>query len=157
MTTNDPIDRLRSLRVADVMHKHVVTVGANQTMFEVANLFLESNIAAAPVIDANDRFVGILSATDFLRRDSGERDGDSSDTVSSFMTKQVQTVSLDTSLLRAALLMSAEHIHRLPVLDERNRVAGVISTMDLTAAVVNIVDEFDARLLNGVTTNAESE
>jgi hypothetical protein len=41
-------------------------------------------------------------------------------------------------------MMSAEHVHHLLVLDECSRPLGVVSTMDVTAAIVNAFDEIDA-------------
>lgn len=165
MSKNDAIDRLRTLRVADIMSPNVYAVGAHRPMAEVAREFLEHEISAAPVIDEYERFVGILTATDFLKRDADldqhqlektesekhwEIPDPGPDMPSSFMTKAVQTVSVEDSILRAALIMSTEHIHRLPVLDSEQRVAGIVSTMDITAAVVNIVDELDTDLLKRV-------
>lgn len=162
MKSNGASERLRRLTVADVMNKQVVTVGAHQPMCEVATAFLEHNISAAPVVDETNRFVGILSASDFLRRDCQRDDHHlqraehdqcweigrcGPDMACSYMTKAVQTVSPGTLLLRAAMIMSAGHIHRLPVLDEQNRVAGMVSTMDITATVVNVVYELDVELL----------
>ena len=63
------------------------------------------------------------------------------DVACTYMTRTVRTVTPQTLLLRAAILMNLEHIHRLPVVDEDNRVVGMISTMDIVAAVLNSVDE----------------
>lgn len=172
MVQNEAIDRLRSLKVADLMSRTIVTVGAHQPMADVARVFLEHEISAAPVIDEYDRFVGILTATDFLKRDADAdqhalrtRDADQHweitdpgpDMPSSFMTRAVQTVSGEDGILRAALIMSTEHIHRLPVLDSEQRVIGIISTMDITAAVVNIIDELDSDLLKQVAKMVKQE
>jgi CBS domain-containing membrane protein len=141
------------------MNKQVVVVEAHERMPEVAQFFLDHGISAAPVTEESGRFVGILSATDFLRRDRESRDagldtyarshslemGDSGpDMACAYMTDAVQTVSLDTPLVQAARIMVTAHLHRLPVVDAQQRVAGMISTMDVTAAMVNLVDEWEA-------------
>jgi len=169
MTTTNAMTRLRMLRVIDVMNRNVVKVNAQQSMTEIAKEFFDHDISAAPVVDELDHCVGILSATDFLRRDSHADEalfgrtqragvkhltgvanahvaGEVEDIASEYMTRTVRTVFSHTSLLSAAMLMNAEHIHRLPVVDENSHVVGMISTMDVVAALVNSMDEMDSIL-----------
>lgn len=160
------IERLQSLRVADVMTRNVVQVRAWQPMCEVAALFRSRDVSAAPVVDEQGRCVGILSATDFLQRDAdcgdtnapgsqrcscrvsgGNEDvplpvtSPAEDAVDDWMTDAVQSVSPETTLSMAARIMCAQHVHRLVVLDKGQRVSGMISTMDMAAAIVNVLDE----------------
>jgi CBS domain-containing membrane protein len=161
MKRQNAIERLQELTVADVMNKQVITVGAHQAMAQVAQVFLRHEISAAPVIDESGRFVGMLSATDFLRRDAqtleprlGLADHGQAlvirdcgpDMACAYMTTAVQTASPRTPLIQAAMMMTAVHIHRLPVLDAEQRLIGMMSTMDVTAALVNIVDQWHAHV-----------
>src|SRR5947199_9572906 len=63
------LDRLQSLRVADVMNGDVVPLSTHQTMKEAAAVFSEHHISGAPVLDEQGRCVGILSAADFVSRE----------------------------------------------------------------------------------------
>lgn len=134
------LDRLRTLRVSDVMSKHVVEVAPEQRAEEVADLFVSKDVSSAPVIDRNRHCVGILSAVDFLRRKSDSP----AQTVADLMSQSVRSIGANESLLKAAHLMCAKHVHRLPVLGDDHRVVGVVSTMDFVAAVLNVLDESDA-------------
>ena len=154
------IDRLKLLKVQDVMSRQVIEVSANQTMGEAAQVFAQSDVSSAPVVDEQGRCVGILSATDFIKRDCpqcsemsrhalrGPDDGftieSPTDMVSCYMTTAVQSVVADESLLQAAQVMCAEHIHHLPVLED-DRTIGVVSTMDIVATLINAVDEVEAQ------------
>ena len=164
------IDRLESLVVRDLMNPEVVQINASDSIREAAAQMANRKIAAAPVVDEQGRCVGVLSATDFVKRESGfcgnegspgaERHGlaqrgrhDSwqieaapDDRVSTFMTTAVQTVSANAPLMSAARMMNAQHLHRLIVLDEHEKPAGIISTMDVVAALVNAVDEVNAQV-----------
>ena len=118
------------------------------------------------------RCVGILSATDFLQRESCAAHSDeqslsgethqlvnppaeqpirinsiSENMVSCHMTRAVQSVSPDATLLKAAHIMNTVHIHRLPVLDGNGRVMGMISTMDIVSSLLNAVDEESAQFV----------
>jgi CBS domain-containing protein len=158
------IQRLQSLSVRDVMNDNVLTLSKNQLMSDAALLLAEHGIAAAPVLDDQGRCVGMLSATDFIRSNAessldadehqlvkeGEHaplhmDWQPEDLVSKHMTNAVQTVDANLPLLKAAEVMCVQHIHRLPALDEAGRPAGIISTMDVVAALVNAVDEMRIR------------
>ena len=148
------LDRLGSLVVSDVMSRHVVTVGACDGMESAAARLLELGVSSAPAINESGMIVGILTASDFLRRDSsclsrelGETQGSEPlsveerlDRVASFMSTAIQSVQSNDLVLRAARIMTDSHLHRLPVMDGR-QVVGMISTLDVVAALLNAVDE----------------
>jgi CBS-domain-containing membrane protein len=159
------LDRLRSLRVADAMNRQVVPIAADQTMRQAAAVFKEHQISGAPVVDHSGRCVGMLSAADFVSpSDSGDADDASprtsegaalrrapdgrwevhdlsSDRVSARMTSAVQSVAAGTSLVDAARIMCSQHIHRLPVLDAEGHPRGMLTSLDIVAALVQAVDE----------------
>jgi CBS domain-containing protein len=163
------IDQLLALRVSDVMAKNVVSVGMNQTMGEVAKVLQENEMSSAPVVDELGRCVGILTASDFVKREHellgrertvlagnepSRRDARGNhpyrltssleDYAEFHMTPAVQSIDPGASLLRAARMMCAQHIHRLLVLNELGQPVGVISTMDIVAALVNVVDQLQS-------------
>ena len=153
------IDRLVALRVSDVMASHVQTVGRNQTMSEIAAIFAQHDLSSAPVVDELGHCVGVITASDFVKRenrmqqtsgiDAIDSDGFrcvpvGADYVSHHMSEAVQSIDPGASLLIAARMMCAEHIHRLLVIDDSQQPVGVVSTMDIIAAMVNVVDEMNA-------------
>lgn len=162
---NSAIERLLSLRTRDIMTKQVVSVSANQTMCEAAKTLAEHGLSGAPVTDEQGRCVGIISAVDFLRVEADRDnlgavrgapeyrvvqsrpnaalciDTVGEDMVDRHMSRAVQSISVDASMMAAARVMLAEHLHRLPVLDDRGRPLGMISSLDLVAAMVHAVEE----------------
>ncbi len=125
------VTRLMTLRVKDVMTRRVICVGEDQNMSEAAGLFLEKGISGAPVVDAEGCCVGMLSAFDYVRR-------------AHFTQTAPDPGALTDTLLAAARLMCEKHVHRLPVLDLDNKLVGLITAMDVVAALVNAMDERDA-------------
>lgn len=164
---NSAIERLLSLKVSDVMTKRVFDVSLHQTMSEAARSLIEHDVSGAPVLDELGHCVGILSATDFMKwqtapdvggnlalsgqehrlvKEEGEDeplhiDVAEDDLVGAHMSPAVQTIEASATLLSAAREMCAEHVHRLPVVDERGHVQGVISSLDVVAALVNVFEE----------------
>lgn len=146
--TND-LNRLRSLMVADVMAKTVVWVTTQQHMSDVATVLLHHEISSAPVVDESGVCVGIVSATDFLKRDanvsgSTRRGWTPEDVAGTYMSTGVQTIPASASILQASRIMCSQHVHQLPVVNHEGRPVGVISTMDLIAALNNAIDEISA-------------
>jgi CBS domain-containing membrane protein len=148
-----------SNRVKDVVSRDVVWVNANDTIEEALSLMVENHVSALPVLNGRDVCVGILSATDLvgLARELNEDMSNMRATdfarqwvfdrlaeqdlgrrrVSEFMTEVVETISPNASLVSAARAMLRNHVHRLPVIDERRRLVGIISTSDIVAAFVD--------------------
>jgi CBS-domain-containing membrane protein len=150
------LERLQTLKVGDVMATSVFQLRPDQSMSKAAQDLAAHEISSAPVVDQEGRCVGILSAADFLKREHRAGAAVSSqdlfagrtldaaepepDAVARFMSSAVQAISADATMLQAARVMCAQHIHHLPVL-RHDRIVGVISTMDIVAAVVNAVEE----------------
>jgi hypothetical protein len=63
------IDRLSALRVADVMARNVVTVNESQSMGEVAQVLQDNEVSSAAVVNDRGHCVGVITATDFVKRD----------------------------------------------------------------------------------------
>ncbi len=66
---------------------------------------------------------------------------DDEDTVGDRMSKVVTAVTKEASLVEVARAMCDGHWHRVPVVDDEESLEGIISTMDVLAAVVNAADE----------------
>jgi CBS-domain-containing membrane protein len=162
------IDRLQTLRVADAMCDRIVEVPTYKTMAEAARVLADHHVSAAPVVDDHGRCVGLISTADFvkcvaelsdeaqphkpaMRGDAGDWTACADATghvvpphdepVARYMTAAVQTITAEAPLVTAARMMCAQHYHRLLVLDGTGRPAGVISTMDVVAALVHLADE----------------
>lgn len=147
------------LRVKDVLSKNVVTIAADDTLQTALGVMTDSRVTVLPVVDGRDRCVGILSATDIMEmarqmneamHDVGRTDEASYEwlkdnladhdlarrTVQEFMTENVTTVTGDLTLPEAASEMLRHRVHRLPVVDKKGKLLGIISTMDILAAFV---------------------
>jgi len=143
---NSAIERLLSLRVADIMRRNVVTIMAAATMTEAAESFLRHKVSGVPVVDEDGHCAGVLSAADFVRREvqplqRRTENGESVEDVRTYMTPSVHSIDSDATLIDAARAMCGKHVHRLPVLDTRGKVVGVMSSLDLVAAVVHAIEE----------------
>ena len=132
--------------VKDVMSTHVVAVRMNAPFKEMATRLREHRVSAFPVLDEDNKVVGVVSEADLLTKEalefsatgrvSGmlhhrEQAKAAATTAADLMTKPPVTVGPDEFVSHAARLMYARKVKRLPVVDDDGRLVGIVSRADL--------------------------
>jgi CBS domain-containing protein len=125
--------------VGSLMSSPVRTVEPTLTLQEAAATMLDHGVGSLVVVDDEDRLAGVLTGTDFL---SATADGIRPDEehVADYMTRDVVTTTINTSVTTVADEIIEHGFHHLPVVDGEGGVIGMISTTDLTAYVSGVVD-----------------
>jgi predicted transcriptional regulator len=142
--------RLITLKVKDVMSRDVSSISPNQMLSEVATILMANHISGAPVVDDRGRCVGVLSALDYVKREGDQQRPEQSAhdvKVHEMMSTDFQFIRPEQTMLDAARLMCVKHVHRLPVVAANQLLVGLITSMDITAALVNAIDEHEANTL----------
>jgi CBS-domain-containing membrane protein len=143
------------LTAADVMSRDVLMIPQQMDLRTAAHLLSQVHISGAPVTDREGVCVGVLSTTDFVHWAEGEPGRERTacatecvcsdwqvvevdllpeESVGRYMTPDPVTASADVPLRELARMMIDAHIHRVIIVDERNRPVGVLSTTDILAA-----------------------
>jgi CBS domain-containing membrane protein len=147
------VRRLRgSLCARDVLLRAVVTARRDTPLSEVAARMARHGVSGLPVVDDDERLEGILSEHDFVthaREEDGRlvlevRPSESSGTertgyafvAADIMTTQVATLTEDTPLPEMASHFTRWKVHRLPVVDDDNRLRGLVSRWDLVRSIL---------------------
>lgn len=133
------------MKVREMMTVQVVTVRPDTSLKEAARLMAARGISGLPVVDEG-RVVGILTEADFVDRTARHGRASLLDVlmnrddrhlyaadVGDAMTTPAISVGPDESHVDAARLMKRKHVKRLPVLDDNDRLLGVVSRSDLLA------------------------
>jgi CBS-domain-containing membrane protein len=149
------------MRAADVMTNEVVTVGEHASVQQAAKLMAEHGISAVPVVDRNKRVVGMVSEGDLLHRTetgtarrrswwlemvastnqlAGEYVKSHSGSVKDVMTRDVISVTEETTVADIAILLEANRIKRVPVLRD-GRLVGIVSRANLVRALAMTINE----------------
>jgi CBS domain-containing protein/uncharacterized membrane protein len=115
------------VRVKDLMHRDVVTVGKHQSCAAAAKLLREHQISSL-VVDGSDGPAGIITERDFVNIVVDGQDP-ATITVGERMTSNLITVSPATDAADAAHIMAEHHIRHLPVVD-KGKLVGIISIRD---------------------------
>ena len=147
------------MRAMDVMVHDVVTVRPETDFAEAVKLLSEHDVSALPVVDAENRLVGILSEADLIHRfeigtektrpwwmeavtgagvlaeefakSHGEKVGE-------IMTPEVVSVTEETPLAEVAALLERKRIKRVPVTRD-GKLVGIISRSNLVQALASVV------------------
>ncbi|WP_306324734.1 CBS domain-containing protein [Streptomyces venezuelae] len=119
---------MRHRSVADLMTPTAVSVVPGTTFKEIARLLHEYDITALPVVDEENRPLGVVSEADLVRhRATGERPG----TAGGLMSSPAVVARPEWSVVRASRVMNRARVKRLPVVDDDGRLVGVLSRSDL--------------------------
>ncbi len=123
------------LKASQVMTRDVIQVSPRQRMGTVAKIFDRHRISGAPVVSGT-RLVGIISLEDLIR---SLKNGHLAAPVSSYMTTKLLSIRADDSVVTALELFTKSGVGRLPVVDERGQLVGIITKGDITAGLLSAV------------------
>jgi CBS domain-containing protein len=117
------------MKVSEVMTSDVQTVTPDQSAREAASFMLRAEAGSIPVTEG-DRVIGMITDRDIAVR--GVAEGRGPDTpVRDLMSDDIICARQDDDVHDIAQRMSKEQVRRLPVLDENDRLCGIVSLGDL--------------------------
>ena len=122
------------LRIKDIMSKQVYVVDADASAVEAAWGLTRRHIGGAPARDANGNLVGVLSKGDLVNPEPAQWIRGEA-TVGDLMNPDVISLYAEDPAMAAVNEMAARDIHRIVVLDEDSKLAGIITPMDVIRAM----------------------
>lgn len=125
------------MKVSAIMTEDVVACGVRDTLERAAHLMWDRDVGCLPVLDDLGALLGILTDRDVAlaayRRGVPLREI----SVASAMAPQVYVCAPSDDVDDAARTMAARRVRRLPVVDDRGFVVGIISLDDLAQAAAH--------------------
>ncbi|MEU8986593.1 CBS domain-containing protein [Streptomyces sp. NPDC048558] len=140
-------------KVGSVMTSDVVRAEYGTPFKEIARLLADHRISGLPVVDGDDKVIGVISETDLMARQATTPDPYEpkrrfrlagltrsarrqaakarARTAGQLMTEPPVTVHADDTIIEAARTMAQQRVERLPVLDEEERLVGIVTRRDL--------------------------
>ncbi len=143
------------MQVQEIMTTSVITVTTEDNVEKCSRLLLDNNISGLPVLNEDGELVGIVTEGDLIRRASRikapgyleilggiiylgnpQKFVKEIQTAMSFkcgdlMSRDVITVFPEDNLEEATTLMLENNVARLPVVDENNKLVGIVSRRDI--------------------------
>lgn len=128
MTIEQQADKVRKVKRSESgMIKDPVTMPVNSTVNDALNLMKEHKIGGIPVVDQNNSLVGIVTNRDLRFQKDVTRP------IKEVMTiENIITAKEGTDLDKAREILQEFKIEKLPVVDDNNRLKGLITYKDIT-------------------------
>ncbi|KAF3322179.1 CBS domain-containing protein [Carex littledalei] len=109
-------------KLGDVMSRPVQVARVDQRLEEIDRHF--KVISGLPVVDADGKCIGVISKKDKAKAPNGLES-----TVGEVMSSPAITLSHKKTVLDAAVLMLKMKIHRLPILNDQQKIVGPLSSL----------------------------
>jgi len=153
--------------VADVMTRRVATVTEETTYKQIVETLTKNGVSAVPVVDLDQHVIGVVSEADLLhkvdiaglephgwplerKRTRIAREKANADFAGDLMTVPPITVTESDSVAVAARLMDTEQVKRLPVVDSKGRLVGIVSRSDLLRPYLRTDEDLREEISQGV-------
>ncbi|WP_405996748.1 CBS domain-containing protein [Streptomyces sp. NBC_00829] len=133
--------------VAELMTRDVVRAARDLPFKEIVKLLSENDVTAVPVVDERNRPMGVVSEADLLRKSADQADPSGLTPIphleawerakaegtraEELMSAPAVCARPEWSVVEAARLMEVHNVKRLPVVDETDRLQGIVSRGDL--------------------------
>ena len=148
------------MKIKEIMKQQVISVSKEQSIEEVAKVLADNGISGVPVVDDAGKVIGVISETDLLCKDIEPRFPSYIEllggiiyiegikkyeeelrkltalTAEQIMTKAVVTAKETDDIRYAATLMVDNKVNRLPVVNDQNKLVGIISRSDLVKTMI---------------------
>ncbi|MEV8474033.1 CBS domain-containing protein [Streptomyces sp. NPDC051173] len=158
---------MRHRTVDELMTRNVIRVRPQTPFKEIVKELAEGGVTAVPVVDADGRVTGVVSEADLMRRcadqpdpfgriplpnvEAWERAKAEGARAEELMSAPAVCARPEWSVVEAARLMAVQNVKRLPVVDESDRLMGIVSRRDLLRVFLrgdrSIREEIEQELL----------
>jgi len=137
-------------QVKEVMTTNVVAVKQDVDLHEVAQLLSDNRISGMPVVDDDNRVIGVISEVDILilagmkkghtfkdllRSLLGKPVRPTGSTVRNVMATPALTIGPEDDIRNAAVILDTRRIKRLPVVDADGKLVGIVSRADIVRTI----------------------
>lgn len=119
---------MKTKTAAEIMSQRVVTIGKDARLTDAIRLLLRYHISGLPVVDTEQRLVGIISEHDIMNYAFSGDAGTS--TVADAMSDTVTHFPPDADMIAIANCLAQNRLRRVPIVAD-GKVAGIVSRRDI--------------------------
>jgi IMP dehydrogenase len=116
----------RVKRAENVMISDPITIKPEATVAEAMNLMAEYKIGGIPVVDNDGILIGIVTSRDLRFENNRKRK------ITEVMTTNLITTNHQTTLEAASRILQKHRIEKLPMIDDKGKLMGLITYKDIT-------------------------
>lgn len=125
--------KLRSadVKISKVMTKNLITVTIDSTVEEVVKKMVDYDVECVPVVDAEGVLRGLVTFRDIVMKVVYPLTRTRESKVEKIMSKSLVTCNLNSTVLDVVKIMKNKHLRRIPVVDAKSRLVGLVTDFDL--------------------------
>jgi predicted transcriptional regulator len=123
------------MKIKELMNPHVWSVRADATLDAATRIMWDEDLGALPVVDEWNHPIGMVTDRDIAMSAAINGRPLAQMTVAQCMSRQVHHCEEADSLEAAAGVMRAHQVRRVPIVDEEQRLVGLLTLSDLAQAV----------------------
>lgn len=124
------------MNVSQIMTRTLHTCGPDDSAASAAALMWNNDVGCVPVVDGGGQVVGMITDRDICMATYMRDEAPSRIPVSSVMAREVHACTPHHSLVDAEEIMRSRRIRRMPVVDERGALVGLLSINDLAREAI---------------------
>jgi CBS domain-containing protein len=120
-----------NVKVSRVMTKNLITVSLGSSVEEAVKKMIELDVECLPVVDSKGKLQGLLTFRDIIIKAVYSQADVKKLKVEDIMTKDLVTCNLKCTVLDVVKTMKNKHLRRIPVVNARNKLVGLVTDFDL--------------------------
>ena len=137
------------MKIRDCMQTGVYWLKPNNTVKDCAKIMSKEHIGCVPICDNKEKIVGLVTDRDIILRAIVYKKDVEDTNLSEIMTKDVWYCNSNSDIKEAENIMYKNQIRRLPIVDDNNKITGIITLGDLIKND-NIDDDDVYDILEGI-------
>ncbi|MFF7443019.1 CBS domain-containing protein [Streptomyces sp. NPDC008122] len=158
---------MRHRRIGGLMTREVVSVHGDAPFKEIVRVLSQNRVTAVPVVDGANRVIGVVSEADLLRKtadqaaapggmpavpgfEAWERAKAEGTRAEELMSAPAVCARPDWTVVEAARLMEVQGVKRLPVVEDGDRLVGIVSRRDLLGVFLREDDDIRREITEDV-------
>ena len=119
------------LKVSKVMTRDLITVCTDSTVEEVVKKMVDYDVECVPVVDAEGVLRGLVTFRDIVIKVVYPLTETRESKVEKIMSKSLVTCDINSTVLDVVKTMKNKHLRRIPVVDAKNKLVGLVTDFDL--------------------------
>ncbi|HEX6964716.1 MAG TPA: CBS domain-containing protein, partial [Gemmatimonadaceae bacterium] len=123
--------RREPLEARDIMTRDVKSVHPDTSLRDAVRIMRDQNTGIVPVVNADDVLQGVVTDRDIVMRSVAEGKNPTQLTAADVMTHDIDATTPDESVVDVVRLMGTRQVRRVPVVDQNDRLVGIISMADI--------------------------
>ena len=122
---------MSKVQVSLIMTKKLITATPKITVEVATQLMIDNDVECLPIINSTEELIGLITFRDIVKKVVYPSAFGWELTIEEIMVRNVTTCSPNSSMLEVVKTMKNRYLRRIPVVDSKNKLVGLVTNFDL--------------------------